>query len=99
MIETSDVSERFYVYILFSLKDRKLYIGFTYNLRKRLTEHARGEVSATRGRRPLVLIYYEYLVNKKDAKAREKFLKSGFGREQFKKALKDTLKELKYKYI
>lgn len=82
---------RFYVYILFSLKDKKLYTGFTTDLRNRLSEHANGLVRSTKDRRSLKLIHYEYFINEKDAKAREVFLKSGFGRNQLKLALKDTL--------
>lgn len=93
MSETSDVS-RFYVYILYSLKDSRLYIGFTNNLKKRLTEHASGKVEATKNRTPLKLIHYEYFISRNDAEAREKFLKSGYGRKQFKEILKNTLAEL-----
>lgn len=81
---------KYYVYILLSLKDDRLYIGYTNNLRKRLQQHARGEVSATKNRRPLKLIHYEYFVNKEDAQAREKFLKSGYGHDQLKQILKRT---------
>lgn len=83
--------ERFYVYVLLSLQDSKFYTGFTTDLRKRLQEHARGEVKSTINRRPLKLIHYEYFIDKGDAEAREKFLKSGFGREQLRQALKRTL--------
>jgi len=38
-------------------------------------------------RLPVELINFEGFTNKKDAKAREKFLKSGFGKSQLKKAL------------
>jgi len=82
---------RYYVYTLFSLKDRKFYTGFTTDLKDRLSRHARGEVKATSYRRPLKLIHYEYFINEDDAKAREVFLKSGFGRDQLKKAIKRTL--------
>jgi len=82
---------RFYVYTLLSLKDHKLYTGFTTNLKKRLQEHARGGVKSTQNRLPLKLIHYEYFINEQDAKAREVFLKSGFGRNQLKQALKRTL--------
>ena len=91
--------EFFYVYILFSMKDGKLYIGYTENLIIRLGEHFKGRVIATRNRRPLNLIHYEAFTNKKDAKAREEFLKSGFGRQQMKKALQNILKELGYKNL
>jgi len=94
MDETSDVS-RFYVYIIFSLRDGKFYIGFTNNLKNRLVEHANGRVTSTKNRTPLRLIHYEYFISRKDAEAREKFLKSGYGREQFKQILKNTLNELK----
>ena len=83
----------FYVYVLLSLKDGKFYIGFTTNLKDRLSRHARGEVRSTANRRPLKLIYYEYFVNEDDAKARETFLKSGFGRSNLKKALQRTLSQ------
>ena len=86
---------QFYVYILFSLKDKKFYTGFTNNLKKRLTEHANGQVVATKNRRPLKLIHYEYFTEEADAKAREVFLKSGFGRNQLKESLKVTLSSLK----
>ena len=95
MDETSDVSiNRYYVYILYSLHDKGFYIGFTTNLKLRLIKHARGEITATKFRRPLKLIHYEYFINENDAKAREKFLKSGFGRKQMKEALKRTLNQL-----
>ena len=83
--------ERFYVYTLLSLKDKKFYTGLTTNLRNRLQQHARGEVKSTKDRRPLKLIHYEYFIEEGDARARETFLKSGFGRNQLKLALKRTL--------
>ena len=83
--------DRFYVYTLLSLKDHKFYTGFTTNLKQRLQQHARGEVKSTKDRRPLNLIHYEYFISRTDAETREVFLKSGFGRDQLKKALKRTL--------
>ena len=83
----------YYVYTLLSLKDKRLYTGYTSNLRNRLSQHARGEVRSTTNRRPLKLIHYDYFINEEDARSREVFLKSGFGRNELKKALKRTLKE------
>lgn len=91
MKETSDVSKRYYVYILYSLLDGGFYIGFTTNLKQRLINHAKGKVHSTKIRLPFKLIHYEYFINKEDAKAREEFLKSGFGRKQLKEILKRTL--------
>ncbi len=93
MSETSDVSKRYYVYLLYSFRDHGLYIGFTTDLKNRLTLHSHNKVPATSHRTPLKLIHYEYFINKADAKAREKFLKSGYGRDQIKALLKRTLYE------
>ena len=93
-METSDVSptdKRYYVYILQSQKDSGLYIGYTLDLKNRLVSHARGDNTATKDRLPFKLIHYEYFVNMRDAKAREVFLKSGYGRMQLKQFLKNTL--------
>lgn len=87
-------SQRYYTYVLLSLRDKKFYVGYTTNLKNRLQYHARGEVSSTRLRRPLTLVHYEYFINKKDALAREVFLKSGFGREQLRKSIQHTLHTL-----
>lgn len=98
MIETSDVSlhqVRFYVYILFCLKDKGLYIGFTNNLKARLIQHAGGLVESTKLRLPVRLVHYEYFIDEQDARAREKFLKSGYGRKQFKEILKNTFRNFK----
>jgi len=89
----------FYIYILFSLKDYKLYIGYTEDLKLRLGQHFNGKSIATKNRRPLILIHYEAFTNQKDSKAREVFLKSGFGRSQLKQALQNRLEELGYKYL
>lgn len=91
--------EFFFLYILFSLKDKKLYIGYSENLNGRINEHFKGRVRATKDRLPLILIHYEAFTNKKDAKTREIFLKSGFGRSQLKKSLQNRLKQLNYKYL
>ena len=96
MAEKLNIStKKYYVYILLSLKDNKFYTGFTNDLKDRLSRHARGEVKSTQFRRPIKLIHYEYFINEEDAKAREVFLKSGFGRDQIKKTLQRTLSELK----
>lgn len=94
MSETSDVSSsRYYVYILYSLHDKGFYIGFTTNLKIRLIKHSKGEVTATKSRRPLKLIHYEYFIDEEDAKAREEFLKSGYGRKSLKEMLKRTMRK------
>lgn len=89
----------YYAYILFSLKDNQLYIGFTNDLKIRFKKHTAGFVRATKHRLPLKLIYYEAYLRESDAKRREKFLKGGMGRTELKIQLKDVLTNLHYKNL
>ena len=67
---------QFFVYILKSTKDNKLYIGQTNNIEARLLRHNSGKVTATKNRRPLILIYKEDYASRAEAMRREKYLKS-----------------------
>lgn len=49
----------YYIYILFSEKDKQLYTGFTPDLKSRVKAHINGFVKTIKHRRPLKLIYYE----------------------------------------
>lgn len=77
----------YYTYVLKSERDKKLYIGFCNNIDKRLEDHNKGKVTATKHRRPLVLVYFEGCLNKDKAIAREKYFKTGFGRRFIKTRL------------
>ncbi len=65
----------FYVYMLRSKKDDKLYLGSTNDLKRRFTEHNAGKVISTRLRKNLELIYYKSYNNEKQARIREHNLK------------------------
>ncbi len=80
-----------YVYILKSLHDSKFYIGCTDDLKRRLREHNRGDSFATKTRTPLMLIYYEAYPHRQDAERREKFFKTGWGRQYIQRTLKSYL--------
>ncbi len=84
----------YYVYVLRSFKDNKLYIGFSSNLKNRIIKHISGGVLATKNRLPIQLIYYEAYLEKADAKGREKFLKGGSGHKYIKKQLTCYLSKL-----
>jgi len=94
------------VYVLLSLHDSDLYVGFTTDLQRRLTEHFHGESKATAPRRPFRLIFpvrhspeqcrrgdggCEYFFSKKDAERREMYLKTTAGRKGLKLILRETL--------
>ncbi|MDD5738310.1 MAG: GIY-YIG nuclease family protein [Candidatus Pacebacteria bacterium] len=78
----------FYIYVLLSEKDKKLYIGYTENLKLRFEEHQKGRVSSTKNRRPFQLIYSEACLDRKDAMHREKYLKTSYGNRFLKSRLK-----------
>jgi len=77
----------YYTYVLKSEKDANLYIGFAFDLQKRLKQHVNGRVLATRDRLPIKLVYYEACLNKEKAVKREKYFKTGFGRRFLKERL------------
>jgi putative endonuclease len=81
------------VYVLLSEKDYMLYTGYTSDLRRRFAEHEKGEVSSTKLRRPLKLIYYEACLEQQDAARREKYLKPGNGKIYLKNRLKQFLEQ------
>jgi putative endonuclease len=78
----------FTVYVLYSEKFDKIYIGFTSDLENRLVSHNK---LATKGWtikfRPWKVIHTEIFHKKKDALAREKQLKSALGREFIRSTL------------
>jgi putative endonuclease len=78
----------FYVYLLQSDSDEGLYIGFTGDLRRRLREHAEGQLFSTSYRRRWRLIYCEAYLEEEDALGRERYLKSGGGRRFLAKQLR-----------
>lgn len=77
-----------YVYVLHSTKDGLLYTGCTGYLEKRFAQHNNGQVAATKGRQPFVLVYYEACTSKHDAFRREKYLKTTYGKRYIKNRCK-----------
>jgi putative endonuclease len=72
----------FIVYVLYSEKHNKMYIGYTSNIEQRLLSHNElGTKGYTLRYRPWKLIYTESFLLKLDAMKREKQLKSAKGRE------------------
>ncbi|MBI2171040.1 MAG: GIY-YIG nuclease family protein [Chloroflexi bacterium] len=72
------------VYVLLSKSTGKQYIGQTQDLTRRLTEHEQGIARYTRNRGPWELVHHEILKTRAEAMKRERFLKSGQGREWLK---------------
>ncbi|MDP3935048.1 MAG: GIY-YIG nuclease family protein [Candidatus Giovannonibacteria bacterium] len=84
----------FHVYVLKSLKNGRNYVGFTEDLKQRVSEHNSGKGGGySSENRPFKLIYYEAYLNKKDATAAERFYKTGYGREILQGKLKNFLEK------
>ena len=83
----------FYVYLIQSIEDRELYIGYTSDLKKRLKEHNQGLNRSTKRYLPWKLIYYEACKNEKDARRREGYLKTTQGGRLIKRRLKEFFYE------
>ena len=83
-----------YVYVLKSEKNNKLYAGVTDDLERRFKEHNSGKGGKyTKDNRPFKLIFYEAYINKLDAYKAEKFFKSGYGKEVLKDKLENYFKK------
>jgi putative endonuclease len=85
----------YYVYILISKLDGKLYTGFTTDLNNRLSEHNNGKVTSTKKRIPLEIVYCEFCLCLEDAVHREKYLKTTYGKRFIKNRIKNYLSSLK----
>ncbi|MCK5331977.1 MAG: GIY-YIG nuclease family protein [Candidatus Marinimicrobia bacterium] len=71
----------FCVYVLYSVKIDRLYIGQTQDLKKRLREHREGVSFYTKRASDWRLIHIEEFQTRSEAMRREKQLKTYKGRE------------------
>jgi putative endonuclease len=71
----------YYVYVLWSERLQKRYVGSTENVAGRLKQHNLGKARFTRTGMPWILLHQEEFANVSAGRARESFLKSGVGRE------------------
>ena len=77
----------YYVYILKSSIDGKLYKGIAKDPIERLKQHNAGKTRSTKGYRPWVLVYKEAFNSRIEARNKEIYFKSGIGREKLKSIL------------
>jgi putative endonuclease len=76
------------VYVLYSARYDKIYIGYTSNMEQRFLSHNElGKKGWTVKYRPWHILYTEQYDEKSEALLREKFLKSGRGRAWIREEL------------
>jgi len=74
----------YYVYVLRSIEFKRNYVGFTTNIENRLKQHNAGKTRSTKAYKPWEILFFEIYGSKIEALRREKYLKSGVGREFIK---------------
>ena len=77
----------FTVYILYSDSFDQSYVGQTKELEARFRRHNDGYVRSTKRYRPWRLIHQEQYNTRREAMKRERWLKSGIGREWIKQLI------------
>lgn len=75
------------IYVLQSKRDKKLYIGCTSDLDKRLLAHNAGNVRSTKHRRPLQIVYQEEIGDRFLAFQIERYYKTAKGKRELLKKL------------
>jgi len=79
-----------YVYAISSVNRNYIYVGMTENLEERIKRHNSGREKTTKPYIPFILIFSEVCNNRIEARNREKYWKSGIGKEKLR-ALKDKI--------
>ncbi len=81
-----------YTYVLWSKEDKKFYIGYTTNLKRRLEEHQRGDIHTTHRLSNPQFIFGEIFVSETDARRREQYFKTTKGKKTLRLMLRETIK-------
>ncbi|WP_299054795.1 GIY-YIG nuclease family protein [uncultured Polaribacter sp.] len=80
----------FYVYAISSKDKNYIYVGLTSNLKERLKRHNGLRERTTKFYAPFKLLYSEQVKTRIEARVREKYWKSGVGKEKLR-SLRDTM--------
>jgi putative endonuclease len=77
-----------YVYVISSLKEKYIYVGTTKDPKVRINQHQSGKEKTTRFYRPFRVLFIERFASRLLERKREKYLKSGIGKEWIKQSYK-----------
>jgi putative endonuclease len=77
----------YFVYVLRSETTGRHYVGYTSDLTQRLGQHDNGITKSTKNRGPWEMVYREEFNTRSEAARRERFFKTGQGREELKRIL------------
>jgi putative endonuclease len=76
------------VYAIASINRNYIYVGLTSNIEVRFKRHNLGYEKTTKPYSPFLLIYTEVCTDRISARKREKYFKSGIGKE-FLRTIRD----------
>ncbi|MEI9910268.1 MAG: GIY-YIG nuclease family protein [Bacteroidota bacterium] len=85
------IKEKFFVYILQSMKDFSFYIGQCDDLDRRMSKHFDGMSKYTASKRPLRLVYFEVYESRSAAIKREREIKGMKSRKYLEQLVKNWL--------
>lgn len=80
-----------FVYAISSKEHNYIYVGMTQDLKARIKRHNDGRERTTKFYIPFELIYSEQCKTRPEARIREKYWKSGIGKEKLR-SLRDSQK-------
>lgn len=77
----------YYFYAIRSLKNQSIYKGISDDFAHRLIQHNAGKCASTRPYIPYSLVYVEECEDREEARDREKYYKTGYGRSALKEII------------
>lgn len=81
------MKDKHFVYVLWSEKFCRKYVGMTENTESRLKGHNSGKTISTKAFVPWEIVYKEVFVTRVEAREREKYFKTAAGRKFLKEKL------------
>lgn len=75
----------YYTYAISSISRKYIYVGISDNTERRIEQHNKGRNKTTKPYCPFKMILVEKYNTRAEARAREKYLKSGYGKEFLKR--------------
>ena len=92
-VSAMEKEEKFFVYILQSLRDFSFYVGQCNDLDRSMSKHFDGLSKYTASKRPWRLVYFEMVSSRTDALKREKEIKSKKSRKYIEQLIVDWKKD------
>ncbi|MFA6437554.1 MAG: GIY-YIG nuclease family protein [Candidatus Paceibacterota bacterium] len=78
------MADKYCIYVIKSISHKYIYVGLTNNYERRINQHNKGKERTTRHYRPFKSVLTEEFKTRIEARKREKYLKSGIGKEYLK---------------